>query len=691
MELCRIWGKLRYRHPWIVTGRVDWDAALVAAIPKIEAAKTDAEEERAIAEMLASIGDPATRLERPSAPPAPAGADALRWVDRTLVIDASSITDAKKISGALPDEVAKASALVVDLRGPSPDPEAREEVLTALSALLPSRALVEPRQHSITYSGYPSQFPGAGSPSYTVTFESDPPRTFPAAKGPRPKRVAFLVDADSYLPTFALALQRAGEAQILGAGPVTDDIVTWSDTLPRRRGPAVIFRVTDLDEPFEIDASLPKGSRGDALDAAIALLKKPPRPRVSRPAQAAASEIGRDKVYAESPYPSRELRILALFRFWNVLHHFYPYLHLMGDSWDRALVELLPRFEAAGDARAYGLAIAELSARLADGHVNTMGSAALDELFPRSALPITVQRIDGLPVVTAKREDAPSGIEVGDVIVSVDGEDLDARAARLAPYRSDATPGATAFMRDRFALGGPPGSTAKLRVRGAGDAVREVSVPRVKGPPPQSARPAFEVLSSGFGYVDMMRLEPSQVDAMFAALGQTPGIVFDVRGYPRGAVWQIAPRLADRDDKPMALFRRSLVSRRGEGVFEFVQRLPPASGPRYRGPTVMLIDERAISHAEHTGLLLEAANGTKFVGSPTQGSNGDVTVTCLPGNVCVSFTGHDVRHADGRQLQRIGLVPDVPVRPTIQGLRAGKDEVLERAVEVLRAAVGKRP
>jgi C-terminal processing protease CtpA/Prc len=47
------------------------------------------------------------------------------------------------------------------------------------------------------------------------------------------------------------------------------------------------------------------------------------------------------------------------------------------------------------------------------------------------------------------------------------------------------------------------------------------------------------------------------------------------------------------------------------------------------------------------------------------------------------FGGHDVRHADGRQLQRVGLVPDIEVEPTRKGVAAGRDEVLERAVRYL--------
>jgi C-terminal processing protease CtpA/Prc len=115
----------------------------------------------------------------------------------------------------------------------------------------------------------------------------------------------------------------------------------------------------------------------------------------------------------------------------------------------------------------------------------------------------------------------------------------------------------------------------------------------------------------------------------------------------------------------------------------FAQLIPTTDKWLYKGRTVMLIDERAISQAEHTGLFFEAANGTKFIGSPTAGANGDVTQFCVPGGIWIHFSGQAVRHADGRQLQRVGLVPDLEVRPTIQGIRSGRDEVLDKAIEYL--------
>ena len=118
-------------------------------------------------------------------------------------------------------------------------------------------------------------------------------------------------------------------------------------------------------------------------------------------------------------------------------------------------------------------------------------------------------------------------------------------------------------------------------------------------------------------------------------------------------------------------------------TYSFVQFLPVTSKPRYHGKTVMLMDERSLSQAEHTGLFFEAANHTVFVGSPTMGANGDVTAVTLAGDVTVYFTGQSVRHADGRQLQRVGLQPDIMVRPTVKGIQSGHDEVLERALRYL--------
>lgn len=98
----------------------------------------------------------------------------------------------------------------------------------------------------------------------------------------------------------------------------------------------------------------------------------------------------------------------------------------------------------------------------------------------------------------------------------------------------------------------------------------------------------------------------------------------------------------------------------------------------------MLADGSSQSAAEHIcALIKSAAAAVTFIGSRTSGANGGVTRTILPGGIVVNFTGQSVRHRDGSQLQRVGIVPDVEAHPTLQGIRAGRDDVLERALGFL--------
>lgn len=121
----------------------------------------------------------------------------------------------------------------------------------------------------------------------------------------------------------------------------------------------------------------------------------------------------------------------------------------------------------------------------------------------------------------------------------------------------------------------------------------------------------------------------------------------------------------------------------------FLQSIPPLppGASIYRGKIIVLINGDAISQSEHTCLFFQETAGATFIGSPTAGANGDVTIMRLPGGARMSFTGQEVKHVDGRQLQRVGITPHIVIRPTLAGLRARKDELLDRALAFI--ATGK--
>ncbi len=50
------------------------------------------------------------------------------------------------------------------------------------------------------------------------------------------------------------------------------------------------------------------------------------------------------------------------------------------------------------------------------------------------------------------------------------------------------------------------------------------------------------------------------------------------------------------------------------------------------------------------------------------------------------ISGIGVFYPDGTATQRVGIVPDIEVKPTIQGVKEAKDELLEKAIKIVRTA-----
>jgi C-terminal processing protease CtpA/Prc len=97
-----------------------------------------------------------------------------------------------------------------------------------------------------------------------------------------------------------------------------------------------------------------------------------------------------------------------------------------------------------------------------------------------------------------------------------------------------------------------------------------------------------------------------------------------------------------------------------------------------------LADARAVSYTEGIlGIVEHYALGA-IVGQPTAGANGTINPFTLPGGYEVTWTGMRVRKHDGSPHHRVGIRPTRPVERTREGVRAGRNEVLQRAAATLR-------
>ena len=83
-------------------------------------------------------------------------------------------------------------------------------------------------------------------------------------------------------------------------------------------------------------------------------------------------------------------------------------------------------------------------------------------------------------------------------------------------------------------------------------------------------------------------------------------------------------------------------------------------------------------------MALRQAPNAIVVGSPSVGADGNVVKVSLPGEVIFSMTGLGVYTPEGEQTQRCGLKPDIECWQTVEGIKAGKDELLEEAIKLIK-------
>jgi C-terminal processing protease CtpA/Prc len=384
--------------------------------------------------------------------------------------------------------------------------------------------------------------------------------------------------------------------------------------------------------------------------------------------------------YAGVQLPDAGFQLLALYRFWTIVQYWFPYRDMIGEPWEGVLREFIPRIATAKTKQDYERQLMATIARVHDTHANLWSSLAARPPVGPCQLPIAVRFIDADAVVTRGRD----GFERGDILTSIDGVAISTLVADWSPYY--AASNVPTRLRDiaRSMTRGACGD-ATIDV-GREDRALTVTATRVPPPPPTgSARThdlpgeTFRKLSNDVGYLKLSTIALADVPEYVEAAAGTKGLVVDIRNYPSAfVVFALGQRFVS-EPTPFARFTTGDLANPGAFHWGPSLSLTPAT-PRYTGRVVILLDEVSQSQAEYTAMAFRAAPGARVVGSTTAGADGNVSPIPLPGNLRAMISGIGVFYPDKRPTQRIGIVPDVEVRPTLAGIRAGRDEVLETGI-----------
>lgn len=389
--------------------------------------------------------------------------------------------------------------------------------------------------------------------------------------------------------------------------------------------------------------------------------------------------------YADLHFPDTGYRLLALFRYWNIIQYYYPYKYMIEENWNEVLLNFIPLFIEARDRLEYEQALLKLIYCIHDNHAIT--HPVYRHKDNRFTIPANVDFIEGKAVVTRNyATDTTSLLRPGDIIWNVEGKEIkeiiseEKRYTSVSNERSLLVKVASNLLRS---------SKDRLLIKYERDGklhsdlipctlIHDAHIPLKT----QLKKPLCEYLSNQ--------------EILYLYLGSdsggsipdnihTKGIIIDLRCYPNGqkvkGYWDFTPLYP----APTEFVRFTSCGIDSPGLFRFSS--PMTAGKMnfapYRGKIVILINELTQSQAEFMAMKYQCAPNAVVIGSATAGTDGDVTHLSLPGGIQTSITALGVYYPDKKETQRVGIRPDIEVKPTIKGIREGRDEVLEKAMSII--------
>ncbi len=399
----------------------------------------------------------------------------------------------------------------------------------------------------------------------------------------------------------------------------------------------------------------------------------------------------KNETYSEYKYTEKHYRIVAFFAYWNIIEYFFPNKYLMDIKWDVTLEQMLPNFINAINEDEFYLAFQKLTVRLNDTHVFFHVYKPADSAKTLNFFPANCKIIDEKMVVTKILSDSlaeADDIKIGDVITKINDKSIKEIIAENrnliggsneVSYLNNLINPSLYSYSDNFKMDFLKEGkifTRTIKIYDYHDSHRNQFL---KGyPKPEK----FKILDNNIGYVNMGRIMVANIPGMIEKLSKTKAIIFDQRNYPNATLYDIADFICP-NEKPYAIFTYPDLTYPGKFYWSEPNKIGKENKNYYKGKVIVLVNEQSISQSEETAMAFQTAPNTTIIGSQTGGSDGNVFQIDFIKEFITRFTGLGTFYPDRRETQRIGIIPDIEVKPTILGIQQGKDEVLDRAIQFI--------
>ena len=389
-----------------------------------------------------------------------------------------------------------------------------------------------------------------------------------------------------------------------------------------------------------------------------------------------ATDISGDQLYT---------RLGSLSIAWNIFQHFYPYFDVVKVDWEAALREAVQQAYADKTAADFQKTLQRLTAKLKDGHVRVNATASKAIFLPG----FQWEWVEDELVITHVG-DSTLSLKRGDIVKKIDGRPANEYFEAIHPLISAGTKGWLDYRAATESLQGEKGSVIKLEVLQEGKRPAEVTATRSNSFQQYYAispkEDSIKMLSDDVAYVNIDEASMETINRALPQLQKSRVIICDLRGYPAGNHGFLTYLLKQKDTSTrwMQVPHTIYPDRENIASWQYHGWSLSPSKTQLNAKVIFLTDGQAISYAESYMGIVEHYNLATIIGQPTAGANGNINPFSLPGGYNISWTGMRVVKHNGSPHHTVGIQPHIKVNKTIKGIREGRDEFLEKALEVAR-------
>ena len=723
----KVYGYIKYFHPFQQYKDINWDSAFAENVQGIIDAKNKEEYAAVLQRLFSTLSDNLTSVistaERNTSYKPQFTSynikDSILYVnmnDLAPLVYGSPNNPFDKVGEAL-QNIDKVKGIIFDMRSPVNSTYSNNVEKGQFIDWMPSYFkgdLLMPSFRSRAYSGLNGGYLKVSIP-YSLHGNAN-----------KEVHTVFIVSNEGQIPISAALLQQKGKAAIIHEDGkqlhlgnsvnfyIQDSLLIKVRTTEvlNHDGSLLFIQPNDTwssDEPYTTAISKAAKLVSNGFQKAIKFTEYAP---------ITATRI--DNYKDQKNYPSLGYRMLAAARIFSTIDYFFANKHLMDKDWETSYKEMIPKFIEAKDSLQYMRAVAELYANICDSHGFLARPADGFSLRLNPIIqgrgnfipPVITRLIENKVMVTGIYDDSVCrsiGIKKGDVIISINGKNAMELVEDARKYQCASTKASQSFYVSSFILFGKEGQIHKLKVLDANGRIRDVSMPTlsefngdfdgdyVYRMFSYNEQTTIKMLNRDIGYADLSgRLKDSDNDSIVRMLKHAKAIIFDMRGYPHGnginsiagILWKsktkgggkIVVVLPSSDNFPnnpaLDIEENRTVTFHGSSNID--------TNWIYRGKTVVLTNESAQSFAENVVGGLKAMSDATIIGSPTAGAESWTLNFNIPGNITLWLSGSNSLLPNGKSFMRLGYQPDISIHPTIKGIQAGKDEVLERALKFLQ-------